>query len=152
MRQEQLQIYQKLLTDQKITFISNLSMFHDFGGWFEPGLTPYFLVYRYVITIFNARPFYSQISYWIYILFSEKWNWRKFVYDYVRNSNNKVSKVLLLVKVRVQYICTFFSELKTAKHYTLLSAPRWLVWFWAESVEANFGLKKSSALSKKEQL
>ena len=34
--QEQLQIYQKLLTDQKV----NLSMFRDFGGWFEPGLAP----------------------------------------------------------------------------------------------------------------
>ena len=39
-------------------------------------------------------------------------------------SNNKVSKVLLLIKLRLQYICTFFSELKTAKHYTLLTAPR----------------------------
>ena len=52
----------------------------------------------------------------------------------LRKSNNKVSKVLLLIKLRLQYICTFFSELKTAKHYTLLTVPRhatlrWLVWF-----------------------
>ena len=104
--QEQLQIAKnsKLLTDQKVNNIYlqfvNVPRFWRLV-WVRSCTV--FLVYHYVITIFYARPFNSQISYWniefiFYFLKSEiDANFNLFTIIYASQLlNNKVSNVLLL--------------------------------------------------------